>query len=121
MKSYKDFMLQEEYLDEGKGRAAKEALKRGAGKGKKLLDKLKGKGGKGKKGGKGGKGGGAAGTLGRAGLVGGAALVGKGALDLLGGAAREVGKRAGRIWAGGVNDLDSDGPPSDHQGLPKAN
>ena len=49
-------MLQEEYLDEGKGRAAKEALKRGGAKGKKLLDKLKGKGGKGKKGGKGGGG-----------------------------------------------------------------
>ena len=124
MKSYKDFMLQEEYLDEGKRRAAQEVLKRAGKSGKKLLDKVKGKGGKaGKNAGK-GSGGGALKNLGTAGVAGG---VGAGVSSLVGAgvdAAKDVAgalaKKAKKIWDGGENDLDSDGAPGDHQGLPKS-
>ena len=122
MKTYKEFCFGEEYLDEGKAKAAKELLKRGGKHGKKLLDKVKGVGSKVKDGAKkvGGKG-----KLGAAAVGGGAAagvgLLGKGAYDLLKGTASEVAKRAGKIWAGGTNDVDSDGAPSDHSGLPKSN
>ena len=116
-------MLQEEYLDEGKGRAAREAIKRGGKHGKKLLDKLKGKGGAAKKGAE-KAGSGAAKVLGRAGLAGGVgagtALLGKGVLDIAKGAAGELAKKAKKIWDGGENDVDSDGAPGDHQGLPKS-
>ena len=127
MKSYKDFILQEEYLDEGKRKAAQELLKRGAKGGKKLLDKVKGKGkaGKAAKDAAKGSGGGALKTLGTAGAAGGvgagAALLGKGAYDLAKGAVGEVAKRAKKIWDGGETDVDSDGAPGDHQGLPKSN
>ena len=124
MKSYKDFILQEEYLDEGKAKAARELLKRGGKKASKLLDKVKGKAGKAGKNATKGGGGGIAGKLGQAGVAGGVAsgvgaLV-QGAGDLAKGAASEVAKKAKKIWAGGENDVDSDGAPGDHKGLPKA-
>ena len=114
-------MLQEEYLDEGKARAARELLKRGGKKAGKLLDKVKGKAGKA---GKNATKGGAAGKVGQAAVAGGVAAGGKalldGAVDLAKGAASEVAKKAKKIWDGGVNDVDSDGAPGDHKGLPKA-
>lgn len=113
-------MLQEEYLDEGKAKAGRAAVKGG----KKLLDKLKGKGGKaGKNAGKGSVGG-AAKTAGAAavgsGVVSGVgSLVGAG-VDAAKDVAGALAKKAKKIWDGGETDVDSDGAPGDHQGLPKS-
>ena len=120
MKSYKDFILQEEYLDEGKAKAARELLKRGGKKASKLLDKVKGKAGKAGKNATKGGGGGIAGKLGQAGVAGGVASGVKALLDGAKDVAGATAEKAKKIWAGGENDVDSDGAPGDHQGLPKS-
>jgi hypothetical protein len=121
MKTYKEFCFGEEYLDEGKAKAARELLKRGGKHGKKLLDKVKGKAGKAGKNATKGGGGGIAGKLGQAGVAGGVFAGGKALLDGAKDVAGAAAEKAKKIWAGGENDVDSDGAPSDHSGLPKSN